>query len=130
MSEIKSRLANSSLITSVEDVKHYEFCAELAIKELDDIIKNEVQRALVADEKANERLCNKYIDNLLAYVNDEKMTHHITGNLIEPDDRLMRSIEEKAGIPEQGSDDFRRTLAGFIGTMSRRGKEFHWDSNE
>lgn len=130
MSEIKEGLGASSLITKVEDRKRYEFCVELAIKELDEILKNEVQRALVADEKAMERLCNKYIDNVIAYVNDEKMTNPITNNLMDPDERLMRSIEEKADIPEQGCDDFRRSLAAFIGTQSRRGKDFKWDSNE
>jgi serine protein kinase len=129
MSELKEGLSQSSLITDVEDIKRYEFCAELAIKELDEILKNEVQRALVSDEKAIERLCNKYIDNVIAYVNEEKMIHPITGEKMDPDERLMRSIEEKNGIPEQGCDDFRRSLAAFIGTLSRRNKEFKWDSN-
>lgn len=130
MSELKEGLGASSLISKVEDKKRYEFCAELAIKELDEILKNEVQRALVADEKAMERLCNKYVDNVIAYVNNERMIHPITNQPMEPDERLMRSIEEKADIPEQGCDDFRRSLAAFMGTQSRRGKEFKWDSNE
>ena len=129
LSEIKSGLGNSSLITNVEDIKRYEFCAELAIKELDEILKNEVQRALVADEKAIERLCAKYVDNVISYVNDEKMINPITNEPMDPDERLMRSIEEKNGIPEQGCDDFRRSLAAFIGTLASRKKEFKWDSN-
>jgi len=129
LSEIKEGLGHSSLITNVEDKKKYEFCAELAIKELDEILKNEVQRALVADEKAIERLSSKYIDNVIAYVNDEKMENPITGNLMDPDERLMRSIEEKNGIPEQGCDDFRRSLAAFIGTLASRNQKFRWDSN-
>lgn len=129
LSEIKEGLGHSSLITNVEDKKKYEFCAELAIKELDEILKNEVQRALVADEKAIERLSSKYVDNVIAYVNDEKMENPITGNLMDPDERLMRSIEEKNGIPEQGCDDFRRSLAAFIGTLASRNQKFRWDSN-
>jgi serine protein kinase len=129
MSELKQGLSNSSLITNMEDIKRYEFCAELAIKELDEILKNEVQRALVSDASAIERLCNKYIDNVIAYVNDEKMEHPITGEKMAPDERLMRSIEEKNGIPEQGCDDFRRSLAAFIGTLASRKKTFAWDSN-
>lgn len=129
LSELKDGLSQSSLITKVEDIKRYEFCAELAIKELDEILKNEVQRALVSDEKAIERMCSKYVDNVIAYVNDEKMIHPITGSKMDPDERLMRSIEEKAGIPEQGCDDFRRSLAAFIGTLATRQKQFKWDSN-
>jgi serine protein kinase len=129
MSELKDRLSNSSLISNVEDIKRYEFCAELAIKELDEILKNEVQRALVADEKAAERLCNKYIDNVIAYVNEEKMINPITKEKMDPDERLMRSIEEKNDIPEQGCDDFRRSIATFMGSLAARKKEFRWDSN-
>lgn len=129
LSEIKEGFSNSSLITNMEDIGRYEECAEQAIKELDEILKNEVQKALVADEHAIERLCHKYIDNVVAYVNEEKMVNPITNGFIEPDERLMRSIEEKNGIPEQGCDDFRRSLAAFIGTLATRGKEFKWDSN-
>lgn len=130
LSELKDGLTQSSLITNVEDIKRYEYCAELAIKELDEILKNEVQRALVADEKAIERMCAKYIDNVIAYVNDEKMIHPITNNKMDPDERLMRAIEEKAAIPEQGCNDFRRSLAAFIGTLATRNKQFRWDSNQ
>jgi serine protein kinase len=129
LSEIREGLTDSSLITDVEDIKRYEFCVELAVKELDDILKAEVQKALVADEKAIERLCAKYVDNVIAYVNKEKIINPITKQFMEPDERLMRSIEEKADIPEQGADDFRRTLAGFLGTLSIRKQEFRWDSN-
>lgn len=129
ISELKAGLSQSSLITNVEDIKRYEYCAELAIKELDEILKNEVQRALVADEKAIERMCAKYVDNVIAYVNNEKMIHPITGAKMDADERLMRAIEEKAGIPEQGCDDFRRSLAAFIGTLATRNKQFKWDSN-
>ena len=129
MSEIKAGLTQSSLITNVEDIKRYEYCAELAVKELDEILKNEVQRALVGDEKAAERLCNKYIDNVIAFVNDEKMIHPITKEKMDPDERLMRSIEEKNGIPEQGCEDFRQSIATYMGTLSARKQPFKWDSN-
>ena len=129
LSELKDGLSQSSLITNVDHIKRYEYCAELAIKELDEILKNEVQRALVSDEKAIERMCAKYVDNVISYVNAEKMIHPITGSKMDPDERLMRAVEEKAGIPEQGCDDFRRSIAAFIGTLATRNKQFRWDSN-
>jgi serine protein kinase len=129
MKELKERLKTSSLISDVEEISRYNYCAELAIKELDEILKNEVQKALVSDEKAIERLCNKYLDNVIAFVNQEKMIHPITKEKMDPDERLMRSIEEKNNIPEQGCEDFRRSIASFIGTLSRRKQEFRWDSN-
>lgn len=130
LSELKQGLSYSSLISKVEDVKRYEVCIELAIKELDEILKAEVQKALVADENAIVRLCAKYIDNVIAYVNNEKIIDPITKARRGPDERLMRSIEEKAGIREQGADDFRRHIAQFMGTLKHRNQEFRWDSNE
>ena len=136
MSELKEGLYDSSSVDDMNDVKKYEFCAELAIKELDDILKAEVMKALSAGEEAIERLCSKYIDNVIAYVNNEKVVCQITGDRHGPDERLMRSIEEKDGIPDQGSDDFRISLAGFIGSLSQKFErtgdpkyKFRWDSN-
>jgi hypothetical protein len=39
----------------------------------------------------------------------------------EPDERLMRSIEEKIDIPETRKDDFRREIMNYIGALARRG---------
>lgn len=129
LNELQEGLADSALITKKEEVAHYEFCIDVATKELDNILKTEVQKALVADENAIVRLCAKYIDNVIAYVNDEKITNPITKKDVDPDERLMRSIEEKIDVSDQGSDDFRRSIAAFMGTLSNKGKEFKWDSN-
>ena len=129
LNELKEGLSNSSLITKKEEVKHYEFCVDLATKELDEILKAEVQKALVANEDAIVRLCAKYIDNLIAFINHEKIRNPITQKDVNPDERLMRSIEEKIDIPEQGADDFRRSIATFMTTLRHKGKEFSWQSN-
>jgi serine protein kinase len=129
LNELKSGLDDSTLISSKEDVGRYNQCIDLAVKELDDILKAEVQKALVGDEDAIIRLCANYIDNLVAYINKSKITNPYTGHEQEPDERLMRSIEEKIGIPEPGVDDFRRQIAAFIGTLQVQGKIFKWDSN-
>ena len=129
LNELKMGLDHQSLINNQEDKSRYVHCIDLARKELDDILKNEVQKALVGDEKAIERLCGNYIDNVMAYINGTKIRNPFTEQDQEPDERLMRSIEEKIDIPEVGADDFRRMLAGFIGNLAHKGKEFKWDSN-
>jgi serine protein kinase len=129
LNELKMGLDHQSLINNQEDKSRYVHCIDLARKELDDILKNEVQKALVGDEKAIERLCSNYIDNVMAYINGTKISNPFTEQDQEPDERLMRSIEEKIDIPEVGADDFRRMLAGFIGHLAHTGKEFKWDSN-
>lgn len=129
LNELKSGLQNQSLINSEEDKAKYSACIDLARKELDQILKNEVQKALIGDENAIERLCSNYIDNIMAYIDGTKIKNPFTEQDQEPDERLMRSIEEKIEIPEVGADDFRRSLAGFIGHLAHSGKEFKWDSN-
>ena len=84
---------------------------------------------MVGDENAIERLCGNYIDNVMAYIEGTKIKNPFTEQDQEPDERLMRSIEEKIDVPEVGTDDFRRSLAAFIGNLAHSGKEFKWDSN-
>jgi predicted Ser/Thr protein kinase len=48
-------------------------------EEYEDIIKNEVQRAISADEEAIGRLCGNYIDNVKAYTQQEKVKNRYTG---------------------------------------------------
>jgi serine protein kinase len=48
----------------------------------------------------------------------------------EPDERLMRSIEEKIDIPESRKDDFRREIMNYIGALAIEGKTFDYKTNE
>ena len=130
MNEIKAGIENQSLFSNEEDKARYVTCVDAAIKELDEILKNEVQKALVGDEDAIVRLCQQYIDNLMAYIEKTKIKDPFTGQDREPDERLMRSIEEKIDIPEAGADQFRTMIQGFIGKLYHNNEEFSWKSNE
>ena len=112
-----------SLITSEEQRKHYRELLGVVKEEYEDIVKNEVQRAIAADEDALTRLCGNYIDNVKAYTQQEKVKNKYTGQDEEPDERLMRSIEEKIDIPESRKDDFRREIMNYIGALADRRQE-------
>lgn len=127
--EIKSGLESNTLISKKEDLARYNTCVDLAVKELDEILKDEVRKALVGDEKVIERVCANYIECIMAYIRKSKIKNKLTGRDEPPNERLMRSIEEKIGIPDQGVDDFRRMIAAFIGDLAIDGKKFKWDSN-
>lgn len=122
-------LENHSLITNKDQVKQYTNCITLAKNKLDEILKGEVQKALVGDEDAVVRLCANYIDNLMAYINNSKVKNPYTGREEAPDERLMRNIETKIDIAENAVDDFRRMIAGFMGELSHKKKTFRWDSS-
>jgi len=129
LNELKDGLENSSLLTNKEQVGRYVACVDLSLKKLTEILKAEVQKALVGDEDAVIRLCTNYIDNVMAYINKSKIKDPITGQDRKPDERLMRQIEEKIQIPETGAEDFRRQIAAFIGDLAHKNKQFKWDSN-
>jgi len=130
MNELEEGLRHHSLISSEDLRKHYRDLLALVKEEYDDIVKNEVQKAISADEEAIARLCANYVDNVKAYTQREKVKNKYTGQDEEPDERLMRSIEEKIDIPESRKDDFRREIMNYIGALAIEGKQFHYWTNE
>ena len=130
LNELETGLKHHSLINSEETRKQYRHLLSLVKEEYEDIVKNEVQRAIAADEDALTRLCGNYIDNVKAYTQREKVKNKYTGQPEEPDERLMRSIEEKIDIPESRKDDFRREIMNYIGALSLDGKKFDYRTNE
>lgn len=130
MKELQDGLVSHSLITSEEQRKKYMELLAITRHEYEDIVKNEVQRAISADEEAISRLFANYIDNVKAYIQKERIRNKYTGMEEEPDERLMRSIEEKIDIPESRKDDFRREIMNYIAALSLEGRKFDYRSNE
>ncbi|MFN3241301.1 MAG: PrkA family serine protein kinase [Planctomycetota bacterium] len=130
MNELEEGLDHHSLISDPETKKHYKDLLIVVREEYEEIIKNEVQRAISADEEAIARLCGNYIDNVKAYTQNEKVKNPYTGKDEEPDERLMRSIEQKIEIPDSRKDDFRREIMNYIGALAVDGKSFDYKTNE
>ena len=130
LNELESGLKTHSLINDDELRKHYRELLSEVKREYEETVKHEVQRAISADESAIEKLCGNYIDNLKAYVTREKVRNPFTGADEEPDDRLMRSIEEKIDVAESRKDDFRREIMNYIGALAIEGKSFDFRMNE
>lgn len=130
LNELESGLKHHSLIASEEQRKRFRELISVVKDEYEDIVKNEVQRAITADEDAIQRLCANYIDNVKAYTQKEKVRNKYTGQDEEPDERLMRSIEDKIDIPESRKDDFRREIMNYIGALAIENKKFDYRTNE
>ncbi len=130
LNEIENGLKNHSLINNEDERSRYRELLAVVKQEYEDIVKNEVQRAISADEEAIAKLCANYIDNIKAYTQKEKVRNKYTGQYEEPDERLMRSIEEKIDIPESRKDDFRREIMNYIGALAIEGKQFQYQTNE
>ena len=130
LNELEEGLKHHSLIANEELRDHYRQLITMVKEEYTDIVKNEVQRAIAADEEALTRLCGNYLDNVKAYTQKERVKNNFTGEYEEPDERQMRSIEERIDIPETRKDDFRREIMNYIGALSMDGKTFDYKTNE
>ena len=130
MKELEDGLRHHSLIKDEDQYRHYKELLAVVREEYEDIVKNEVQRAIAADDEALAKLCGNYIDNVKAYTQREKVRDRYTGNYVEPDERLMRSVEEKIDIPDGRKDDFRREIMNYIGALAIDGKKFDYRTNE
>jgi len=128
--ELETGLRHHALIKDDEQHRYYKELLTFVREEYEDIVKNEVQRAIAADEEALTRLCGNYIDNVKAYTQREKVRNRYTGNYEDPDERLMRSVEEKIDIPDGRKDDFRREIMNYIGALAIDNKKFDYRTNE
>ena len=102
-----------------------------ARKEYDELAKIEVQRAFVYSfEEMARTMCNNYLDNVEAYCNKERIKDPITEEEIDPDEQLMRSIEEQIGISENAKNTFRQEILIRISSYARKGRSFEYNSHE
>jgi serine protein kinase len=129
MNELEGGLSHHSLITDEELKKEYKELLAVVREEYEDIIKGEVQKAISADEDAIRRLAANYIESVRAYTQHERVRNRYTGRDDEPDERLMRSIEEKINIPDSRKDDFRQEIMNYIGALALDGKKFEYNTN-
>jgi len=130
LNELEGGLRHHSLITSEDQRKRFRDLLAVVKQEYEDVVKNEVQRAISADEETISRVCANYVDNVKAFTQKERVRNKYTGQSEDPDERLMRSIEEKIDIPENRKEDFRREIMNYIGALSLEGKRFDYKTNE
>ncbi len=117
-------------ITREERERYINFISEVR-KEYDEIAKKEVQKAFVYSfEESAKTLLNNYLDNVEAYCNKNKLRDPITEEELEPDEQLMRSIEEQIGITENAKKSFREEILIRISSLARRGQAFDYTSHE
>jgi serine protein kinase len=130
LNELESGLRNHSLIADENQRQTFRDLLGVVKAEYEEIVKKEVQKAIVADEGAIGRLCANYIDHVKAYTQKERVKNPFTGAYEDPDERLMRAIEEKIDIADGRKDDFRSELMNYIGALSLDGRQFDYTMDE
>lgn len=127
---IKDGLDQHPSITKEERERYLNFIS-IARKEYDALAKSEVQKAFVYSfEESAKTLFENYLDNIEAYCNWSKIRDPLTDEEMEPDERLMRSIEEQIGISENAKKAFREEILIRISAYSRKGKKFEYNNHD
>lgn len=127
---IKEGLDQHASITKDDKERLLNFVA-VARKEYDEMAKTEVQKAFVYSfEESARTLMENYLDNVEAYCSWQKIHDPLTGEEMDPDEKLMRSIEEQIGISENAKRAFREEILIRISTYARRGRKFEYNSHE
>ena len=127
---LKEGLDQHPSITEELKEKYLNFIS-MARKEYDEMAKKEVQKAFVYSyEESAKTLMDNYLDNVEAFCNRSKMRDQLTGEEINPDEKLMRSIEEQIGISENAKKAFREEILIRISALARKGKRFDYRSHD
>ncbi|TMD48590.1 MAG: protein prkA [Chloroflexi bacterium] len=127
---LRDGLDQHTSISREERERYLNFIQE-ARKEYDEMAKKEVQRAFVYSyEESARTLLNNYLDNVEAYCNKTRLRDPITDEEMEPDEQLMRSIEEQIGVTENAKKPFREEILIRISSLARRGQTFEYTSHE
>jgi len=116
-----------------EDIKNYLNTLmadkQSVVSEFKELAKKEVNRGFLYayDEQAQE-LFNRYMEHCEAFCKKEKVMDSVTGEYSDPDDTLMRSLEELIGVPAASKDTFRNGIFVHKSTALESGEEFKFDS--
>jgi serine protein kinase len=127
---IKEGIEAHSGLTKEQKERYVNLIAD-ARKEYDEIAKTDVQKAFfVSFEKEAQTLLDNYLDNVEAYLDDAKLTDPITGEEVPPNEKLMRSIEDKVKVSESGKDAFRNEIFRKVAMAERRAERFDYRTHD
>jgi serine protein kinase len=116
----KDRETFMNLLTAKEDS---------VIAEYKEFAKKEVSKAFVHafDDQAGE-LFERYDVNCKAFCKNETVFDEITGEYHEPDEKIMRAVEELIPIPNEARREFRKGVFVYKADCLEEGKTWKWDT--
>ncbi len=93
-------------------------------------VKEDVHKALFTSfEEEAQTLLDKYLDEVEASLDQRQIVDPITGERRAPDERFMRSVEEKIKISDSGKATFRQEVVRKAMVSFKRGERFTLDSH-
>jgi serine protein kinase len=128
-----------SIIRSVKELdiseddkkKYLTFLQDTIRKEYNKVLEKEVTKAFIHSFREQaESLFSNYLDHAEAYVNKAKIKDRSTGELLDADEKFMRSIEEQIGISEGSAKGFRLDVTAYMFYLMRKGSKIDYNSYE
>lgn len=93
-------------------------------------VKEDVHKALfVSFEQEAQELLDKYLDEVEAQLDNRQVKDPITGEERKPDERFLRSVEDKIHVTESGKHSFRQEVVRKAMGSFKRGEKFTLDSH-
>lgn len=113
-----------------ENFERYHRYLELVREEYKERAIEDVRHALAYDVDEIQRQGEKYMDHVMAYIDDDTVPDELTGREQEPDETFLRAVEEKLEIPEDRKDDFRQEVSNWVSRRAREGEAFSPQDND
>lgn len=126
---LEDNLGNRGSVDS-EKLDDYMEYLEIVRDEYESRAIDDVREALAYDPQEIQQQGEKYLDHVMAYIDDDTVEDDLTGQPREPDEKFLRSVEEKLDIPEDRKDDFRQEVSNWVSRRARRGEPFEPTDNE
>ena len=113
-----------------ERFETYHRYLELVREEYKERAIEDVRHALAYDVDEIQRQGEKYMDHVMAYIDDDTVEDDLTGREQEPDEQFLRGVEEKLDLPEDRKDDFRQEVSNWVSRRAREGDTFNPQDND
>ncbi|GAD53209.1 LOW QUALITY PROTEIN: serine protein kinase (prkA protein), P-loop containing [Halarchaeum acidiphilum MH1-52-1] len=113
-----------------DDVERYQRYLELVREEYTDRAIDDVRHALAYDVDEIRQQGEKYMDHVMAYIDDDTVEDTITGRRPNPTSRSLRAVEEQLDIPADRKDDFRQEVSNWVSRRAREGEAFDPQDND
>jgi len=103
------------------DLDRYERLLETVREEYRERAIEDVRHALAYDVDELRRQGEKYMDHVMAYIDDATVDDELTGRETEPDETFLRAVEEQLDVPSDRKDDFRQEVSNWVSRRAREG---------
>lgn len=129
LDSLEAELTTGIADVTPQDRERFKSILKEVENELDIKLKKDVHKAIAGDEKAIENLFNTYKANVIAWRKKEKVKNEVTKRMEEPDENLMKGVEDKMGVTDSNRTEYRKGLIERIG-MAPSDKPFTYKTDE